>query len=123
MAALTDDEFDQILGRVLRAGVVVAATVVAIGAAVYLIRHGHEQPMYHVFRGEPGDLTSIRGVLADTLAGRGRGIIQLGLLLLISTPIARVVFSVGGFLRQRDWMYVAITSVVLALLLYSLLTA
>lgn len=123
MAVLTDDEFDRILGRVLRAGVILAAAVVLAGAAIYLVRHGHEQPMYHVFRGEPGDLRSIRGIVSDTLAARGRGIIQLGLLLLIATPIARVVFSVAGFVRQRDWMYVLVTSVVLALLLYSLLTA
>ena len=51
----------------------------------------------------------------------GRGLIQLGLLLLIATPIARVVFSVAGFARQRDWLYVAITLIVLTLLGYSLL--
>ncbi|MDA8243889.1 MAG: DUF1634 domain-containing protein, partial [Elusimicrobia bacterium] len=50
-----------------------------------------------------------------------RGLIQLGLLMLIATPIARVVFSVFGFLRERDWLYVAVTLVVLAILLYSLI--
>jgi uncharacterized membrane protein len=51
-----------------------------------------------------------------------RGVIQLGLLLLIATPIGRVVFSVIGFVRQRDWLYVAITLLVLRLLLYSLMS-
>ena len=41
---------------------------------------------------------------------------QLGLLLLIATPIARVVFSIFGFMRQRDWLYVGVTATVLALL-------
>ena len=50
----------------------------------------------------------------------GRGIIQLGLLLLIATPVARVVFSVIGFVRQRDFVYVVLTLIVLAVLLYSL---
>ncbi len=120
---MTDDAFDRLLGAVLRAGVIISAAVVLIGAAIYLVRHGHELPMYHVFRGEPGNLTSIRGIFAEVRALRGRGVIQFGLLLLIATPIARVVFSVAGFVRQRDWLYVAVTTLVLALLLYSLLTA
>jgi uncharacterized membrane protein len=48
----------------------------------------------------------------------GRGIIQLGLLLLIATPIARVAFAAYGFARQRDWMYVGIAAFVLSVLLY-----
>ncbi len=53
--------------------------------------------------------------------GRGQGLIQLGLLLLIATPIARVALSVVGFAIERDRMYVAFTLIVLAILLYSLL--
>jgi uncharacterized membrane protein len=44
----------------------------------------------------------------------------LGLLLLIATPVARVAFSVIGFALEKDWMYVVITLIVLALLIYSL---
>jgi uncharacterized membrane protein len=51
---------------------------------------------------------------------RGRGLIQLGLLLLIATPVARVIFSVFAFARQRDATYVLITLIVLAVLVYSL---
>ena len=50
------------------------------------------------------------------LDGRGRALIQLGLLLLIATPVARVAFSVFAFERQRDWTYVGITLFVLAVL-------
>jgi uncharacterized membrane protein len=42
------------------------------------------------------------------------------LLLLIATPVARVLFSVLGFGLERDWMYVVITLLVLALLVYTL---
>jgi uncharacterized membrane protein len=41
-------------------------------------------------------------------------------LLLIATPVARVLFSVLGFGLERDWLYVAITLLVLALLIYTL---
>ena len=94
--------------------------MVFTGGVVYLLRHGHEVPDYRVFRGEPGDLRSVSGIVSDARSLSGRGLIQLGLLLLIATPIARVVFSVAGFLRQRNWMYVVITLLVLALLAYSL---
>ena len=90
------------------------------GGVVYLLRHGYEVPEYRVFRGEPSDLRSVSGIVSDARSLGGRGLIQLGLLLLIATPIARVVFSVAGFLRQRNWMYVVITLLVLTLLAYSL---
>jgi uncharacterized membrane protein len=76
-----------------------------------------------VFRGEPADLRSIRGILTEAADGSGRGLIQLGLLILIGTPIVRVLCSVAGFARERDWIYVAITIVVLGLLAYSLFAA
>ena len=117
----TDEQFDIVLAHVLRAGVLLAAVIVAFGGVVFLASHGLERPSYHVFRGEPIPLRSIRGIVDAALQLSGRGLVQLGLLLLIATPIARVVFSVVGFLRQRDWLYVAITLSVLALLGYSLL--
>jgi uncharacterized membrane protein len=119
-SAWTDKEFDALLGKVLRTGVLLAAAVVLCGGVAYLLRHGHDVPDYHVFRGEPIDLRSVSGIVSDARSLSGRGSIQLGLLLLIATPIARVVFSVIGFLKQRNWMYVAITLVVLMLLAYSL---
>jgi uncharacterized membrane protein len=118
----TDEQFDVVLAHVLRIGVVASALVVATGGLVFLVRHGHERPSYHVFRGEPGNLTTLPGIVAEAMHLSGRGLVQLGLLLLVATPVARVVFSVVGFLRQRDWLYVAITTVVLTLLAYSLLT-
>ena len=67
------------------------------------------------------NLQSVPGILSDVRAVSGRGIIQLGLLLLIATPVFRVIFAVIGFARQRDWLYVGIASVVLLLLTVSLL--
>lgn len=116
-----DEDFDALLAAVLRAGVVISALVVGFGGALFVVRHGGERPSYHVFRGEPGDLRSLAGITANALRGGGRGLVQLGLLLLIATPVARVVFSVVGFIRERDWLYVVVTLIVLALLSYSLL--
>jgi uncharacterized membrane protein len=121
LPAWTDEQFDVALAYVLRTGVLLSAAVVACGGVVFLIRHGFEQPAFHLFRGEPATLRSIRGIAGAAMHFQGRALIQLGLLFLIATPIARVVFSVLGFLRQRDRLYVGITLAVLTLLTYSLL--
>ncbi|HKA56034.1 MAG TPA: DUF1634 domain-containing protein [Candidatus Binatia bacterium] len=118
--AWTDEQVETIVGALLRGGVLLAAAVVLIGAGVYLRKYGGTTPDYRMFRGEPEDLRSISGIISAALALRGRGLIQLGLLLLIATPVARVVFSAVAFACQRDYTYVTITLIVLALLLYSL---
>jgi uncharacterized membrane protein len=62
----------------------------------------------------------VGGVVRSTLMLSGRGIIQIGLLILIATPVMRVILSLASFARQRDWLYVGFTALVLALLLFSL---
>jgi uncharacterized membrane protein len=116
-----DARLEQLLGAVLRWGVMVAASVVAAGGAVFLVRHGGERPLYHMFRGEPSGLRAIPGIVGGTLEGSGRALIQFGVLLLIGTPVLRVVSSLGVFALQRDWRYVLISLAVLAVLLYGLL--
>ena len=116
----TDEEFDVGLAKILRGGVLTSAMVVLIGGIVYLARHGGEATAYHVFPSEPGSLRSLRAVFSLTTILSGRGLIQLGLLLLIATPVARVMFSIVGFVRGREWLYVGVTVTVLILITYSL---
>jgi uncharacterized membrane protein len=119
--ARAEKRMDEIMGRLLRTGVILAAAFVLTGGAVFLARHPEPVTNYQVFQGEPAELRTVSGILHGALALRGRGLIQLGLLILIATPIARVAFSVVAFLYQRDWTYVVVTLVVLGLLVYSLL--
>ncbi len=116
----TAQEMEGIVGSLLRVGVMLAAVVVFVGGVFYLIRHGSSVPDYRVFHGEPSDLRGISGIVTDVLALRSRGIIQLGLLLLVATPVARVAFSAFAFAQQRDRTYVMVTLSVFAVLLYSL---
>jgi uncharacterized membrane protein len=97
------------LGMVLRLGVIAAAAVVALGAILYLAADGLTHPDYHTFEAH-----------ASKLHG-GRAVIQAGVLLLIATPIARVAGAALLFARQRDFCYVAVSLVVFAALMYSLL--
>jgi uncharacterized membrane protein len=120
VAGWSDERIEVVVGNLLRAGVLLSAAVVVMGAVVYLTRHGHSPMEFHVFRGEPADLRSIWGILHSAFSLRGRGIIQLGLLLLIATPVARVAFSIFGFAKERDYMYVTFTTIVFLILLYSM---
>ena len=115
-----DARVEIIMGNLLRAGVVLAASVVLLGGIVYLLQSGGSRPAYHVFEGEPADLRTLRGIIAGAFGFQARGVIQLGLLLLIATPIARVCFSVYAFVREGDRFYVAVTLIVLGALLYGL---
>jgi uncharacterized membrane protein len=117
----TDTQVDQRIGNLLRSGVILAATVVLIGAVLLLARGGFgEAPDKRFFTGEPAQFRSFTGIFLDALRLDAKGVIQFGLVLLIITPVARVAFSTFAFALQRDWIYVAITLLVLAVLCFSL---
>ncbi|KOP23717.1 hypothetical protein AMR41_24625 [Hapalosiphon sp. MRB220] len=109
------------VGNLLRYGVITATVVVLVGGIWYLIYHGQETPNYRLFRSEPPEFRSPEKVATAAISGRRRGIIQLGLLLLVATPVARVAFSLLAFMQQRDYIYIVITLIVLSGLIYSLL--
>jgi len=117
----TDVRIELAVSRILRAGLVLASALVVAGGALYLTRHGTELPHYRVFEGEPAELTSVAAIVRDALSRSGRGVIQLGVLVLLATPVVRVAFSVAAFALQRDRLYAGVTLVVLAVLAYSLL--
>jgi uncharacterized membrane protein len=118
---LTDKQVDQIIGNLLRIGVTTAALVVLAGGAAYLIFHPGTTQNFRAFSGEPAELRSVSAIVKGSLTLHSLQIIQLGLLLLIITPVARVLFSVLAFALQRDRIYVIVTLIVLSLLLYSIL--
>src|SRR5260370_9828360 len=112
---MDDARFERLLGALLRVGVLTSALVVAAGGAIYLARHAGEPTDYGTFQAD--HLPHLRtpfGIVESALGGSGPGIIQSGLLLLIATPLARVVVSAFGFARQRDITYCLLTFIVLA---------
>jgi len=117
---LTDERMDQIISGILRVGVGLAALVVFAGGVYYLAKHGGQLPQYRTFRGQPPQLRTLPGILGFAFSSHSRGIIEIGLLLLIATPIARVAFSVAAFALQRDRTYVIITLIVLSVLVCNL---
>jgi uncharacterized membrane protein len=115
-----DQRIENIIARLLRAGVLAAALVVIGGAVPYLAARRGVRVDYHSFHNEPAELKTVQGIFASAFSGAPRGIMQLGLLLLVATPVARVVFSVFAFAIEGDRLYVFLTMIVLAVLLYSL---
>lgn len=120
IAPESEHQVEQVVGTLLQFGVLFATGIVFVGGMLYLTRHGLEAPNYHVFRGEPDFFRTPSGVATSIITGRYRGLIQLGLLLLIATPIARVVLALFVFLRQRDWTYMLVTFIVFTGLVVSL---
>lgn len=116
----SDHEVELLVGRLLRIGVFLAAIVVALGGAALLVSHGGERPDFSVFRGEESALRSVGAIVRGALDGDSRAVVQLGLVLLIATPVARVALTLVAFVLQRDRLYVALTASVLALLVYGL---
>ncbi|MCH5181139.1 MAG: DUF1634 domain-containing protein [Prevotellaceae bacterium] len=113
-----------LIARTLRTGVAVACIVSAIGGVIYLCQHGLEpMPDYSRFSYADAPLhpeyTTLGGIFSAAAAGRAVGFIGIGVLCLLLTPIMRVVLSLADFVYQRDWLYAAITAVVLAVILYN----
>ncbi len=119
---MTDQKLERMVSVLLRTGVLISGVVVLAGGIVFLVRHGGEIADYHTFRGQPSIDRSMAEIVKGAFALRGSSIIQLGLLLLIATPIARVALALAGFTLEGDRKYVVITAIVLAVLLYSLIT-
>ncbi len=117
---LNEERVETMIANLLRGGVLIAALVVIAGAVPYLGMHARARASFRAFNGEPEELKTVHGVVAYAFGGHPLGVMQLGLLLLIATPIARVVFSAVAFALEKDRMYVAFTLIVLAVLLYSL---
>lgn len=113
-------QMEGLIGVTLLVGVLASTIIVFFGGLVYVWRHSAMTVHYRVFRGEPSDLRSLRGIWEDVKTFSGRGIIQLGLILLVCLQVVRVILTGVLYLKIRDRMYVAVSAIVLALLLYGL---
>jgi uncharacterized membrane protein len=119
-ARVTDEAVERFLGWLLQGGVLLAAGFALAGGVLYLAKYGSIHPHYARFIAEPDDLSHMVGITRAAMAGRGRGLIQLGCLVLIATPVLRVAVSLLAFALQRDRLYILLTAFVLVLLLTSL---
>lgn len=113
-----DRSMEVIMGRLLQVGVLLASCVMLVGGLLFVKAHHSARPDYRVFKSEPQALRHISGVMSGIAAGDPAAIIQLAVLLLIATPVARVVFALIAFGIERDRIYVCVSAVVLVVLLF-----
>ena len=117
---MTDDRLEQIVGTLLRTGVLISAAVVLGGGIWWLGEGGGSAASYRQFQPASPELSQVSALMKSLAHPRPDTLIQLGLLLLIATPVARVMLALVAFGLERDRAYVAITLLVLVVLLYSL---
>jgi len=115
-----DARMRELMGTLLRVGVLASAFLVIMGGVLFFIQHPNEIFDFTIFKGEPARFRQVHLIVKEALNFRGRDVIQLGILMLIATPVARVIFSLIGFLIEKDWIYVTITAIVLMILSLSL---
>jgi uncharacterized membrane protein len=119
-ARWSDHQVEQLVGNLLRSGVLLAASVTLVGGVFFLLQHGMSRADYHLFASEPAGLRSLAAIISGALHFDSRAVVQLGVVLLIATPIARVMLTLVAFVLQKDRLYTIITTIVLTVLMYSL---
>jgi uncharacterized membrane protein len=118
---LSDHDIEQFIGLQLRFGVLLASIVVLVGGILYLVQSGGlPLPHYQFFIGEKAGLTTGRDIWHSVINVKAKGIIQLGVVVLILTPILRIFFSLIGFIIEKDRLYTAITMIVLCVMMFSI---
>jgi uncharacterized membrane protein len=113
-------QMDSAIANMLRFGISLAATLMLLGGWFYL-QHPTMQPSdYAHFHGSSIDLQNLGKVVTGKRLADSTSVLELGIVLLIATPVARVALCVIDFARQRDLLYVAVSLGVLLVLCYSL---
>lgn len=123
---VTQHDIDLIIGKLLRAGVLTASFITVLGGIVFLFQHRGSVPNYgvvtgnHVFEGAPMYLRELSSIFPHVLQFDGAAIVQLGLIVLIATPVLRVVFSLVSFVIEKDRLYIGITLLVLIIIMINM---
>ncbi|MGO9324056.1 MAG: DUF1634 domain-containing protein [Terracidiphilus sp.] len=120
---MNDRRLEIIIGRLLQIGVLIAAATVLAGGILYLIQSPSGHVDYRTFAPGSTALNSLTGIVLSAAHFQSLGLIQLGLLLLIATPVARVAMAVAGFALERDRLYTVVSLIVLVILAFSLIHA
>lgn len=117
----SDADVALMVAWLLRIGVFSASIIALFGGILYLIHFGAQVPEYHIFKGAPEQYRHIAGIFGGIANFDGMAIIQLGIVILLATPILRIVFSALGFALERDYLYVFITLVVFSVILFGMI--
>jgi len=118
MKSFQDKDLQSFIGNLLRIGVLVAMSIVVIGTVLYMFQYGQETIHYSSFT--PDNVFSLSDFFQRLIHGNSSAIMELGVIVLIFIPIARVLFTMIGFWLEKDRMYTLIAFIVLCIIAYSL---
>lgn len=117
-----DRRVDTILSSILTIGVVISLFLVILGSSLFLISNGKESVDFNLFIGEPSALKEVSQIIQGAWEWDNLSLIQLGILVLIIIPVIRVATCIVIFIIQQDYLYVFISTIVLSVLIFSLLS-
>lgn len=117
----TEGSLQHVVSFVLRAGVIVSGGVGAVAVVLNLATHSSDKVSFAHYAGAKAEDTHVGPILVQALHGSPRGLMMMAILLLLLTPITRVGVSLLGFIKEKDRVYVVVTTAVLLTLLGSLL--
>jgi uncharacterized membrane protein len=117
-----DKDMQAIIGWILRVGIITSMAIVVVGGILYIYHNGYSITDYRAFKKVPDFISDPAGVFDGLLAFNGQAIIQLGIILLIATPVLRVAFAAIGFLVEKDYLYTLISVIVLLIIVGSMIT-
>jgi uncharacterized membrane protein len=121
MNRMSDATLENLIGNLLRSGVLLAAAIVFVGGVLYLSHSGHEPVHYSTFQPVAAELRSVGAIVLGAMHMQNAALIQLGVVLLILTPLARVALAMVGFWLEHDRLYAVVSAIVLAILCFSLI--
>jgi Protein of unknown function (DUF1634) len=102
------DRLTHVVRRVLQAGLTVAASLIVLGGLLAVAKPPAQDPRDS-------------GMFSRAMQGDSSAVLELGLVVLMLTPVARVLVLAIGWLVSRDWTFSLVAFCVLALLVLSVL--
>lgn len=101
-----ESRLNVVVSRLLRVGLLLSVTILVIGVVLALAGRGVPLPNH----------TSLKEMPRAVLSLEAGGFFSLGLLILLLTPVARVVVLLVTYSRDRQWFFAAISAIVLIML-------
>lgn len=118
----TDIDLNRSVGNLLRLGVLLSVFTSLIGF-IKLFTEGFVMPKkYKLLEMGSSSEKVWSQFWSSLMKGEGMAIIQLGILFLILTPLVRIIFALIGYLKEKDYVYVVISLIVLGIMTVSFLT-
>ena len=114
--AAADRRLARRIARLLRAGVLLSAAVTLVGGVLLLLARGGAPADLAVFPRPTPPPSDLAAIVRGALALEPRALTQLGVVLLVLTPVARVALTFVDFVRRRDRAYVVLSGLALLLL-------